>query len=170
VRRRSVLALGAAACLAGCQPAAPGAGATRPAWPTLNVRDFTGRDLTLTAATGSPQVINFWALWCPPCRAELPALERLAESLVPRGVGVTALALADDVFAVREYLAQNAARLRGAVLDPRLAVVREELAIDSLPQTFVVDRQGRIAICWVGARDWDAPAVRAEVARILEAA
>ena len=169
MKRRAALASALAACLAGCQPALPST-AKRPRWPALDVRDFAGRALTLAASTGQPQVINFWALWCPPCRAELPALERLADTLAPRGVGVTALALAEDLFAVREYLAQNAARLRGGVLDPKLAVVREQLAIDSLPQTFVVDRQGGIAICWVGARDWDAPAVRAEVARILDAA
>lgn len=168
MKRRAAIASALAACLSGCGRS-PVAG-DRPRWPEFGVTELGGQASTVPATSPQARVVNMWALWCAPCRAELPALERLGLTLAERGVQVAAIALADDVFAVREYLAQNAARLRGAVLDPRLPVVREELAIDALPQTFVVDRQGRIAICWVGARDWDAPVVRAEVARILEAA
>ncbi|NNU43934.1 hypothetical protein [Ramlibacter montanisoli] len=60
----------------------------------------------------------------PPCRAELPALERLADDLAPQGVAVSAIALEDNLSAVREYLARYAARLPGAVLAPKLPVVR----------------------------------------------
>jgi len=166
VKRRTALLTALATCVSACGPAPQAR--QRPKWPTLSVRDFNGGRLTVGATPGRPQLVNLWALWCPPCRAELPALQRLAGVLAPQGVGVTALALADDVFAVREYLAQNAAQLRGAVLDPNLPAVREELAVEALPQTFVIDRAGNIAICWVGARDWDSAEVRADVARVLQ--
>ena len=160
MKRRAALAAAAAALLAGCGPA-PSA-RPRPKLPELQVREFTGAQKVLTGATGRPQVINMWALWCPPCRAELPALERLATDLAPRGVAVSAIALEDDLFAVREYLARYAARLPGAVLAPRLPVVKE-LQLDALPQTFLVDPQGGVIAAWVGARDWDAPSVRTEL-------
>jgi thiol-disulfide isomerase/thioredoxin len=166
VKRRAALASALAACVAGCGPAPTRQ--ARPQLPALPVRDFTGQATTHVPASGRPQVINMWALWCPPCRAELPALQRLAAALAPEDVAVTAIALAEDLFAVREYLAQVAARLPGAVLSPSQPVVRE-LQLDALPQTFLVDARGGVIACWVGARDWDTATVRNQLTASLRA-
>ena len=165
MKRRAAIASALAACLSGCgrSPVA----ADRPRWPELSVTELSGQATTLPIASAQARIVNMWALWCAPCRAELPALERLGLALAGRGVQVSAIALADDVFAVREYLAERAARLRGAVLGPHQPVVRQ-LGLDALPQTFVVARDGGVLACWVGARDWDAPAVRAELDRVLK--
>ena len=166
MKRRAALASAVAACLAGCGPA-PSARA-RPKLPAMQVRDLSGAPRTVQGAAGKPQVINMWALWCPPCRAELPALERLADALAPQGFSVSAIALAADLFPVREYLAQYAARLPGAVLAPGTPVV-EQLGLDALPQTFLVDPEGGVIAAWVGARDWDAPSVRTELLNSFKA-
>lgn len=165
MKRRAAIASALAACLSGCgrSPVA----SDRPRWPELAVTQLDGRPATLPAASGQARIVNLWALWCAPCRAELPALERLGLALEGRGVQVSAIALAEDVFPVREYLAQYAARLRGSVLGPRQPVVRE-LGLDALPQTFVVARDGGVLAGWIGARDWDAPHVRAELDRVLK--
>lgn len=165
MKRRAAIASALAACLSGCGRSP--VGADRPRWPELSVTELSGQPAVLSAASAQARVVNVWALWCAPCRAELPALERLGLALAARGVQVSAIALADDVFPVREYLAQYAARLRGAVLAPRQPVV-QQLGLDALPQTFVVARDGGVLACWVGARDWDAPAVRAELDRVLK--
>ena len=167
MKRRAALAGALAACVAGCSPA-PGT-KPLPKLPSLPVRDFSGAARTHAAASGQPQLINMWALWCPPCRAELPALERLAGALAPQGIAVSAIALAEDLFAVREFLARVAARLPGSVLSPSQPVVRE-LGLDALPQTFLVAPDGGVHAVWVGARDWDAAAVRAELTRVLKGA
>jgi thiol-disulfide isomerase/thioredoxin len=165
VKRRAAIASALAACLSGCgrSPVAE----DRPRWPALPVTQLSGQPATLPAASGQARIVNLWALWCAPCRAELPALERLGLALAARGVQVSAIALADDVFAVREYLSERAARLQGAVIGPREPVVRQ-LGLDALPQTFIVARDGGVLACWVGARDWDAPAVRAKLDRLLK--
>jgi thiol-disulfide isomerase/thioredoxin len=167
VKRRAAIASALAACLSGCGRSPAPVTAGRPQWPELAVTQFDGRPLTLPAASPQPRIVNLWALWCPPCRAELPALERLGLVLAPRGVEVSAIALAEDVFPVREYLAQYAARLPGAVLSPQQPVV-QQLGVDSLPQTFIVARDGGVLACWVGAREWDSPKVRAELDRVLK--
>lgn len=164
MKRRAAIASALAACLSGCgrSPVAQ----DRPRWPELQVTELGGQGATLPATSAAARIVNLWALWCPPCRAELPALERLGAALAPRGVQVSAIALAEDVFPVREYLAGQALQLRAAVLGPKEPVVRQ-LGIDALPQTFVVARDGGVLACWVGARDWDAPQVRAELDRVL---
>jgi thiol-disulfide isomerase/thioredoxin len=167
MKRRDVIAsIAAAPWLAGCgrESADP-----RARWPALPVRDLTGRPSTLPRTSGTVRVINMWALWCPPCRQELPGLARLAAALAPQGVEVSAIALADDIFPVREYVAQNVAGLRSLVLSPS-APASGQLGLDSLPQTFVVAPNSTVLACWVGARDWDSDAVRAQLERVVRGA
>ncbi|HXE48356.1 MAG TPA: TlpA disulfide reductase family protein [Ramlibacter sp.] len=169
MKRRCAIAslAGAAAWLAGCSDApSPQA---RPHWPALAVRDLAGRPATLPAASGGARVINMWALWCPPCRQELPSLGRLASALAPRGIEVSAVALADDSFAVREYLREHAAGLPGVVLSPSLPAARR-LGLDALPQTFVVAADSAVLARWTGAREWDSPSVRNQLDRLLQSA
>lgn len=164
-RRNAVAAIGgAAAWLAGCGAAR--APATGPRWPVLSVRSLAGQASTLPAISHAARIINIWALWCPPCRRELPSLERLAWMLAPGAIDVWAIALAEDGFPVREYLAQHAPGLRGAVMSPQGPAV-SELGLEALPQTFLVAPDGRVLAHWVGAREWDAQAVRDDLDRLL---
>lgn len=170
MKRRTAIASigGVAAWLAGCDGAAlPGDGLRH--WPALPVLDLADRPATLPATSGGPRVINLWALWCAPCRRELPGLQRLGATvatLAGGAVEVCAVALADDGFAVREYLAQHAAGLRSMRLPPRTPVVRQ-LGLALLPQTFVVAANGSVLARWRGAREWDSAAVRVELTRLL---
>jgi len=162
---------GALACLAGASAWLAGCDRTRlpdakPRWPSLNVRDLACKSLMLPAAGGGARLINLWALWCPPCRQELPGLERLAWAVDSHKLDVFAIALAEDGFAVREYLAQHAATLQSVVMSPELPVVRE-LGLDTLPQTFLVAADGEVLARWVGAREWDSPPVREQLDRLL---
>lgn len=169
MRRRRLIgcAAGAAAWLAGCgQAPAPVA---VPRWPALPVRDLAGVSLTLASTGPRARLINVWALWCPPCRQELPSLARLASALAPRGVEVCAVALAQDLFPVREYLAQNAAGLHGLVLSPGVPAARP-LGLDVLPQTFLVASDATVLARWTGAREWDLPTAREQIHRLLAAA
>lgn len=169
MRRRSAIAsiAGAAAWLAGCDGArAPD---TRLRWPSLSVRDLAGRPATLAGTSRGARVINVWALWCPPCRRELPSLERLKSVLAPLAIDVCTVALAEDSFPVREYLAQHAAHLHCVVLSPRMPVVAE-LDVKVLPQTFLVAADGGVLARWIGAREWDSPAVREQLDLLLQPA
>lgn len=166
-RRGAVLSmLASAAWLAGCD-APPAPSATEKRWPDLPVRNLAGQPATLPSSTSAARLFNLWALWCPPCRMELPSLERLTWALAPQTIDVVAVALAEDNFPVRDYLAQHAAGLNSVVLSPALPVVAE-LDLKVLPQTFLVAPNGAVLGRWVGAREWDSPAIRAELDRLVQ--
>ena len=168
VKRRRVIAVvaGAAAWLTGCDAArAPVDTLVR--WPSVAVVDLADRPSTLPTSTLRPRLINVWALWCAPCRRELPALLRLSVMLAPQAIEVCTVALADDAFAVREYLAQHAAGLPAVRLAPQAPVV-QALGLGALPQTFVVAADGRVLARWRGAREWDAPELRDALDRLLD--
>lgn len=165
-RRRALAAIaasawGLAACGKGPEVAAR--------WPALSARDLAGQPVTIPPVSAGPRLINLWALWCPPCRRELPSLDRLAAALAPRGVEVSTIAVAEDGFAIREYLVQHGLALRSVVMPPGVPGL-ERLRVESLPQTFAVAADGAVRARWVGEREWDAPAVRGELDRVLQPA
>lgn len=166
VRRRHAIAAiaGSAWGLVACGGNRPDVAAR---WPALPVRDLGGQPVTFPPVSAAPRVINLWALWCPPCRRELPSLDRLAAALAPRGIEVSTIAVADDGFAIREYLVQHRLALRSVVIPPGTSDL-QQLRVESLPQTFVVGADGAVLARWVGERDWDAPAVRSELDRVLQ--
>jgi thiol-disulfide isomerase/thioredoxin len=136
-----LLTLDAAAAAAQAPPPhlAPG----EPA-PDVRVERLVGGALQLSALRGKVVVLDFWATWCPPCRAELPWLLRLARRYEPRGVVL--VAMNQDEGPQRELAAQFAEELPGISRFTTLGgpAVGVPFRVDGLPTMYVLDRQGRV--------------------------
>ena len=117
-------------------------------------------------------LVNVWATWCPPCVREMPALQRLHETLGPQGLRVLAVNVDNTAFAadpgalVRSFI-QEFGLTFDVLLDPDNRI-EAAFQVTGLPMTFVIDRRGRIRQRVMGAREWDAPAVQAEIRSLLE--
>src|SRR5262252_5824564 len=125
-------------------------------------------DFTLTRANGGifklsehrRQVvfINFWATWCPPCREEMPAMERLFQRRQKGDLVMLAVSVDADPKAVAQFL--NEQRFTFTVgLDPKMELANT-YGVRALPASFIVDRQGRLAALALGPRAWDSPAAQ----------
>lgn len=158
-RRHFLLAMLGMALLPGCERRNP----PPTTFPALGLQPLDRPPGTGTVPAG-PLVVNFWATWCAPCRREMASLERLSRRLAPRVqvVGVTA---DEDLDLAVEWLRRQGIRFPN-FSDPGLRVSRPALGLDALPHTFVVARDGRIALQSRGAREWDA---EDSVAQILGA-
>lgn len=110
-------------------------------------------------------ILNVWATWCAPCRKELPALQILAERLDPAAFAVIGVSIDDNAVLVREYLNQIGIEFPH-LFDRGGEVARRLLAVDSLPQTLVFDRQGRLVERALGIRPWDQDGVVAWLTRV----
>ena len=128
----------------------------------LPVLDGEARPL---AKAASPVLINFWATWCPPCRAEMASLNRLMRDYGGRGLGIQAVSVDTDAHLVREYVRQSPLAFP-VLLDPG-GRVASEFGITAFPTTFLVDRAARVSDVWVGDRNWDAPDVRQAIDRLV---
>lgn len=126
----------------------------RPEAPPLALEDIDGVQHDLADYRGQVVVVNFWATWCPPCRDELPALQRVWEELHDDGLVVLGVNVGEDaerIFFTADY-----------PVDFPLLLDQDAAAIDTwpvrgIPTTFIVDPDGRIAYRAIGAREFDHP-------------
>ena len=129
--------------------------------------DKDEKPLSLDVFRGMPILINFWATWCPPCVAELPALDRASDKLagevkillisVDRGGSKKAIPFLQDRRISRPHFAFDA---NGAL--------SREMGVRGLPTSFLVTANQRH--CWVfeGPREWDDAAMIVELRQLLE--
>lgn len=110
--------------------------------PEVTITELAGRTVALAELRGRPVLINFWATWCPPCREEMPALERVERVWRERGAVVLAVNFEEDGETIRRYLAENGLTL--PVYQDGAGVAAEKLDITYLPTTLFVDGAGTI--------------------------
>ncbi|WP_242662348.1 TlpA family protein disulfide reductase [Teichococcus deserti] len=126
--------------------------------PEFSFTDAEGTTKTVADFKGRPLLLNFWATWCPPCVAEMPALDRAQEAL--GGEGWAMLALSSDRAGksqVEPFYQRTKLRHLAIWLDPRGAAARA-FAARGLPTSVIVDRQGREVARLEGSAAWDHPA------------
>jgi thiol-disulfide isomerase/thioredoxin len=167
--RDRALRLGALAILTGCLALPVRAELlTEPpaelAAPEMTLPRLDGGNFDLGARAGQVTVVNFWALWCAPCKLEMAELAALQRRLAGAGVAVVAVNLGDDPAEVRRYVEENELGDLTVVLEDGTGVA-EAWLVGGLPVTYVVDPAGRIAYAAVGTRPWAAEAI----ATLLEA-
>ena len=118
-------------------------GQDAPKAPPLSLRNLRGRTVRLDDYRGKVVLVNFWATWCPPCRAEVPDLIRWQRQYKSRGLQVVGVTHPPtNVREVRRFIR------RFRVSYPVLLGTRETKALfiegETLPVTIVLDREGRI--------------------------
>ena len=128
-----------------------------PPAPPLALEDIDGRTHRLADLLGRVVVINFWATWCPPCVAEMPALQRMYAALRGDGVAVLAVNAGESADAIRSFAQDFEVELGFPLLQDPDGHAFAQWRVRGLPHTFVVDRSGRLAYSAEGARQMDSP-------------
>jgi len=100
-----------------------------------------------------PVVINFWGTWCPPCRREMPDMVKLYEEYSPKGVEVVGLAVKDKSENVRRFAAEY--KMSWVMLMGEDQVLIDFNAIQGVPTTIFLDRDGREVGRYVGMRSFE---------------
>ncbi|MFT7721337.1 MAG: TlpA disulfide reductase family protein [Roseateles sp.] len=166
-RRLALLQLLAAAALPGWAAEAP---PLRRPWPrrrplpAVALPGLDGPGWRSAEARGVATLLNFWASWCEPCRAEMPSLQRLAAAHAGR-LAVVAVNFRETEAALRRYLAASPLALP-VVRDVDGAAARA-FGVGIFPGTVAIGRDGRVAFTLAGAADWQAAPVRDWIAGLL---
>ncbi|MDA8051701.1 MAG: TlpA disulfide reductase family protein [Rhodospirillales bacterium] len=135
--------------------------------PALHFKTATGETQTLADFRGKGVVLNVWATWCVPCKAEMPALNHLATIVAPDGIVVLPVSIdTGGLKAVQKFYAANHIAHLPILLDPDGGIARA-LKAPGVPTTVIVDRKGLIEGRVEGAVQWDAPASIALLRRLV---
>ena len=142
-----------------------GTGLTRldeaPAAPDFSLLDMDGTVYRLSAYRGQIVVVNFWATWCPPCREEMPSMQRAWEQLRPDGIVMLGINVGEDADTIFQFTADYPVDFP-LPMDIDSAVTGQ-WPVRGLPTTFVVDPAGRLVYQAIGSREWDDPALLSQV-------
>ena len=140
-----------------------------PVTPPLAAPDFTLLDMDgeahkLSDYRGKVVMLNFWATWCPPCRREMPSMQRLYEKYRDRGLVVVAVNQFEDPDLVFEFSGRLSLEPTFPILFDRESRIAEQYKVVGLPSTYLLDKDGKIHFKAIGGREFDHP----EVEKLIE--
>ena len=115
---------------------------------------------------GSVTLVNFWATWCPPCREEMPAMEALYKDYQARGFKIAAVSIDEGGEEAIKAFAQELG-LSFDILHDKSGAIQGVYQTTGVPESFLVDREGRIVRRLIGSHDWNSPSNRDLIDRLL---
>jgi len=123
--------------------------------PNFSLKNLQGETFDLARYRGQVVLVNFWATWCPPCRAEMPSMEKLSKIMAGEKFVMLAINIEEDGQEnVAEFLKEHPHSF--PVLLDTEAKVQEAYGVYRFPETFVVGKDGVITDHVIGAIDWAA--------------
>ncbi len=148
-------------------PASPsGSLAFLSAAPNLTIADRSGAKIDLSKAKGKLVIIHFWATWCPPCVEEVPALSRFWEQYEGRDdIALYAISVDKDWKTIDQFNAKNPNKLP-LYIDPGEATAKR-FGTSQYPETYIVNKNGRVLERVPGAVSWDDPEIRKRIVQLL---
>jgi len=140
--------------LAGCSYAPPGRAAVKPAAkrnpaPAFTLKDAQGKSFNLAEYKGKVVLLNFWATWCGPCKLEIPWFVEFEKNYRDKGFAVLGVSMDEEGWeVVKPYVDRVKLNYRVAIGNDVMAQLYG--GVESLPTSFLIDRDGKIAAVHVG--------------------
>jgi thiol-disulfide isomerase/thioredoxin len=126
-----------------------------------------GGNVSLGGLKGKIVFLNFWATWCPPCRAEMPAMEALYNQFKNDDLAFIAVDLQETKDEVSAFVQEHGFTFPVALdMD---GGVSAKYGVQSIPTTLIIDRDGNVITGAVGGRDWNSPEMFAFFKNLLAA-
>jgi peroxiredoxin len=131
--------------------------------PEIGLTDIDGRKHTLANYQGNILIVNFWGIWCKPCRKEMPALQSAYEQLIKDNISIIAIAIAmgDSQSDIIQYRKNNPVDF--PLLSDIDNVVATSWSVPALPTTYILNHNGEVIIRVIGEFEWDKPEFLEEI-------
>jgi peroxiredoxin len=127
------------------------------ALPEIALSNLDDEPVTLAQYRGKVVIVNFWATWCPPCRKEMPSMQRAWQELQENDVMMLAVHVGGNADQVWQFVSEY--DLDFPILIDDTSRVSRSWPMRGLPTTFVIAPDGKIAYMAIGGREWDDPGI-----------
>lgn len=115
--------------------------------PDFKATNLSGKTVSLADFKGRVLLLDFWATWCPPCKKEMPDIQRIHEQAKGKSLAVLAISQDEDVKDVKEFLRERKLTLPAAMDD---GSVGQAYGVEAIPTTFVIDEGGVVRVAFRG--------------------
>jgi thiol-disulfide isomerase/thioredoxin len=127
----------------------------RPA-PALALTDLNGMPQDLSAYRGKVVLVNFWATWCPPCRAEMPSMQRLKEIMKGKPFTILAVDMAETQKDIQDFLKEfDESKIDFTILRDPNGEALKAWKVHVFPTSYLVAPDGQIRYAVAGSVEWD---------------
>lgn len=132
--------------------------------PEFKLEDQDGNFLKMSDFKGKVVIVNFWATWCPPCRKEMPSMQRAWEIFQKEDIVMLAINVGEDSDAIFAFTAEYPVEFP-LIMDKGSSVVRQ-WKVRGLPTTYIVNPDGEIVYQAIGGREWDSDEIMNQIRRL----
>jgi len=121
--------------------------------PDFQLEDTKGNRVSLSALRGKVVMVNFWATWCPPCKEELPSMEKLNKIMAGEDFVMLAINIEEDGRSVVPTFLKNYPHDFTVLYDDK-GTVRQQYGVYRVPESFIIRKDGTVDKKVIGAIDW----------------
>ena len=136
--------------------------------PGFTLEDMDEVMVSLKSLRGKVVLVNFWATWCPPCRREMPSMERLTQKFKDKGFSVVAINQMETGDHVFEFTGRIDLDPTFTILFDKDSKVSRDYKVRGLPTSYLIDKQGNIRYRAIGGREFDHPAVEKQITELMK--
>jgi len=130
--------------------------APRAPFSQLKLQDLSGKTHSLADYKGKVVLVNFWATWCPPCRAEMPSIQRLKAHMAGKPFAILAVDMAETETDVRDFLREmKASNIDFTILMDKDGKAIRAWNVSVFPTSFILDAEGQLRYSLLGSTEWD---------------
>lgn len=132
----------------------------------FTLSDLEGKSVTLSSLKGKVVFLNFWATWCPPCRAEMPSMQKLHDKMQGKDFVIVAVDVGERQAGVKAFIDKN--KYTFMVLLDSEHKVSTDYKISGIPTTLILDKQGKIVLRETGSSDWSSADIITKIEDLLK--